>query len=124
MGRFTRFATQPRRVPPPPTKACSTPTNAALQAVGDLFSFLALCEGLAMAYSDPSLLREFEARVRLNERENELVSALCNFTGQQKGVLLREIILDFAQKVLSGQADLPAQRSMGEAPLSARIEAA
>jgi hypothetical protein len=37
MGRFTRFATQPRRVPPPPTKACSTPTNAALQAVGDLF---------------------------------------------------------------------------------------
>jgi len=86
--------------------------------------FLVLCKGEAMAYSDPSLLREFEARVRLNERENELVSALCNFTGQQKGVLLREIILDFAQKVLSGQADLPAQRSMGESPQQVRITAA
>jgi hypothetical protein len=123
MGHFTRIATQPRRVPPPPTKACSTPTNAALQAVGDL-SFLVLSKGQIMAYSDPSLLREFEARVRLNERENELVSALCNFTGQQKGVLLREIILDFAQKVLMGQADLPAPRQLGEAAQQARIEAA
>lgn len=77
-----------------------------------------------MAYADPSLLREFEARVRLNERENELVNAIVNFTGQQKGVLLREIILDYAQRVLMGQADLPMGDAQREAPAQGRSIAA
>jgi hypothetical protein len=77
-----------------------------------------------MAYADPSLLREFEARVRLNERENELVNAIVNFTGQQKGVLLREIILDYAQRVLMGQADLPLADTQREAPAYGRSIAA
>ena len=68
-------------------------------------------------YRDPSLIREHEARVRLNERENELIDALVNYTGQQKGPLLREIILAHAELVLSGQADValePARRESAQ----------
>lgn len=75
-------------------------------------------------YADPSMIREYEARVRLNERENELVNAIVNFTGQQKGVLLREIILDYAQRVLTGQADLPLSEAQREAPAYGRSIAA
>lgn len=75
-------------------------------------------------YSDPSLIREFEARVRLNERENDLVNAIVAFTGQQKGVLLREIILAHASRVLSGQADIAYGSQFDEAAQHGRMASA
>jgi hypothetical protein len=120
MGRFTRFATQPRRVPPPPTKACSTPTNAALQAVGDL-SISSVREGLTMAYLDRTLARDIVLTVRLNEEESDLLDSIVRFTGQQKSALLREMFLEGARKVLMGEADIGTSEVAMEATQSMRV---
>lgn len=50
-----------------------------------------------MAYSDPSLIREHVVKIRLNENEADLISAWVKYTGQQKAVLLREMLLKQAQ---------------------------
>jgi hypothetical protein len=120
MGRFTRIATQPRRVPPPPTKACSTPTNAALQAVGDL-SISSVREGLTMAYLDRTLARDIVLTVRLNEEESDLLDSIVRFTGQQKSALLREMFLEGARKVLMGEADIGTSEVAMEATQSMRV---
>ncbi len=56
-------------------------------------------------YADPSLIREHVVKLRLNDTEAELIDALVNYTGQQKAPLLRELLLDQAQRVLAGEAD-------------------
>lgn len=50
-----------------------------------------------MAYSDPTNIRNNVVKIRLNDREDELVSAWVNYTGQQKAVLLREMLLEQAR---------------------------
>ena len=47
-------------------------------------------------YADPSLIREHVVKIRLNDREAELIDAWVNYTGQQKAVLLREMLLEQA----------------------------
>ncbi len=47
-------------------------------------------------YADPTLIREHVVKIRLNDREAELIDAWVNYTGQQKAVLLREMLLEQA----------------------------
>ncbi len=47
-------------------------------------------------YADPANIREHVVKIRLNEREAELIEAWVNYTGQQKAVLLREMLLEQA----------------------------
>ena len=50
-----------------------------------------------MAYTDPSLIREHVVKIRLNDREADLINAWVNYSGEQKAVLLREMLLKQAQ---------------------------
>lgn len=56
-------------------------------------------------YSDPSKIRDNAVRVYFNDVEDELVTALVNFTGEQRAVLIRRLILKQARAILSGEAD-------------------
>lgn len=56
-------------------------------------------------YSDPALIRKHTVKLSLSDREAALLDALCAFTGEQKAVLLREMLLDRAKEVLHGEAD-------------------
>jgi hypothetical protein len=51
-------------------------------------------------YADPSLIREHVVKIRLNDQESNLIDAWVNYTGQQKAVLLREMLLEQAQRNL------------------------
>lgn len=72
-------------------------------------------------YSDPSLIREVVLRVRLSEVEDDLLNAVVRYTGQQKSTLMRELFMEQARLVLSGQADIPSTRDLFEEPQSASI---
>jgi len=61
-------------------------------------------------YSDPSLIRDHVVKIRLNDLENDLLTAWVNYTGQQKAALLREMLLEQAQ------LDLAAMRIEDEGP--------
>jgi hypothetical protein len=67
-------------------------------------------------YSDPSQIRDHPARVNFNEPEADLVKALVTYTGEQKAVLLRRLILQQAQRILSGQADYVPESAGNERP--------
>lgn len=56
-------------------------------------------------YSDPALIRKHTVKLSLSDREAALLDALCAFTGEQKAVLLREMLLDRAKDVLQGDTD-------------------
>jgi hypothetical protein len=56
-------------------------------------------------YSDPALIRKHTVKLSLSDREAALLDALCAFTGEQKAVLLREMLLDRAKEVLHGESD-------------------
>lgn len=67
-----------------------------------------------MAYTDQSNIRDHVVKLRFNDREAELINAWANYTGQQKAVLLREMLLEQAQLDLDaafGQSEGP-QRSL------------
>lgn len=51
-------------------------------------------------YSDPSLIRKHFVKLSLSDREAALIDALCNYTGEQKATLLREMLLKRAEEVL------------------------
>lgn len=51
-------------------------------------------------YTDPSQIRGHVIKLSLNDSEAALIDALVNITGQQKAVLLREILLDQAKQTL------------------------
>jgi hypothetical protein len=56
-------------------------------------------------YSDPSLIRKNTVKLSLSDREAALLDALCAYTGEQKAVLLREMLLERAEEVLQGERD-------------------
>lgn len=60
-------------------------------------------------YADPSKIRSHVIKVRLSEEEHALIEALNNFTGGQKAVLLRELILEQAAAVLGINSGSQAQ---------------
>jgi hypothetical protein len=63
-----------------------------------------------MAYTDPTNVRTHLVKLRFNDREAELINAWANYTGQQKAVLLREMLLEQAQ------LDLDAMAGVNEGP--------
>lgn len=69
-------------------------------------------------YSDPALIRKHFVKLSLSDREAALLDALCNYTGEQKASLIREMVLRKAEEVLHVEefaAAAPAMRgtSMG-----------
>lgn len=72
-----------------------------------------------MAYSDPENIRSEVVKIRLNVREAALLKALNEYTGQQLAVLAREILLDHAQQVLNGMADVGQEQLFSEVPQQA-----
>jgi hypothetical protein len=77
-----------------------------------------------MAYADPSKLRDKEIRLRLNEREFNLVRAMVDYTGEQMGPLLREILLSGAERVIGGQMDIALEDSGTKDTFEERSQAA
>ena len=74
-----------------------------------------------MAYTDPSLIREHVVKLRLNDREAKLIDAWVEYTGQQKAVLLREMLLEQAR--LDMGMDASAMTFASEAPQLALFRA-
>lgn len=72
-------------------------------------------------YSDPTRIRSHTIKVRLSDRENDLIDALVNYTGEQKAVLIREMVLEAAASAL-GLQSAPVGAGV-EVPLGARLEA-
>lgn len=72
-------------------------------------------------YADPSLIRDHVVKLRLNDDEAMLVDSLVNYTGQQKAPLLRDLLLEQAKLVLSGQADYAARGAHEEGPQLALV---
>ncbi len=70
-------------------------------------------------YVDPTLIREHVVKIRMNDPEAALIEALVNYTGQQKASLLRELLLEQARLVLSGQGDYAPGFGDSEGPLQA-----
>ena len=56
-------------------------------------------------YSDTTLIRRNVVKLSLNDREAELLDALCNFTGEQKAVLLREMLMQRAIEVMGHESN-------------------
>ncbi len=55
-------------------------------------------------YSDTSLIRHHRVNLSFNEREAELVNAVCNYTGQEKAAFIRDLVLDRVQEVMAHMA--------------------
>ena len=61
-------------------------------------------------YSDPQNIRRHTVKIRLNDREAELLEAWNNYTGQQKAVVARDMLLEQARLDLEaafGSTDAP-----------------
>lgn len=65
-------------------------------------------------YADPSQLRNITLKIRLNEIEDNLIDAICAYTGQSKSTLIRRLLLEQAALVLTGEANLPGSREATE----------
>lgn len=74
-------------------------------------------------YADPSLIREHVVKIRLNDTEADLIEALVNYTGQQKAPLLRDMLLEQARLVLTGDANYAAPAAQNEGPQLALFRA-
>ena len=44
-------------------------------------------------YSDPTKIRSHVTKLRFSDEESQLIDAWVNYTGEQKAVLLREMVL-------------------------------
>lgn len=51
-------------------------------------------------YRDPAKIRKHTIKVRLNDREYQLLSALVNLTGDQLAAVVRDLALEHAETVL------------------------
>jgi hypothetical protein len=56
-------------------------------------------------YSDPALIRKHSVKLSLSDREAALLDAMCAYTGEQKAVLLRELLIERAMEVLHGESE-------------------
>lgn len=49
-------------------------------------------------YADPTLIRDNVVKIRLNDLEDDLVTAWVNFRGGQKATFLRELLIEAAMR--------------------------
>lgn len=68
-------------------------------------------------YSDPSKIRNKVVKVYLSDHEHALIDAFVNYTGQQKAPMVRELLLEAAQRALFGE-DVATARVATEGALS------
>lgn len=54
-------------------------------------------------YCDPSLIRKHKVKLSFNDNESALLDAVCQFTGQEKAALLRELLMERASEILHGE---------------------
>lgn len=73
-------------------------------------------------YSDPTLVREHVVKIRLNDNEADLINAWVKYTGQQKAVLLRDMLLE--QATLDMAANFAPVHVVSEVPQLALFKAA
>ena len=52
-------------------------------------------------YSDVTLIRRHRCNLSFNDREQALVSALCEYTGEEPAAFIRSLVLDRAEEVLA-----------------------
>lgn len=64
-------------------------------------------------YSDPALLREHVVKIRFNDNEAALIDAWARYTGQQKAVLLREMLMEQARLDMGTEFDGAALQNEG-----------
>jgi hypothetical protein len=70
-----------------------------------------------MSYSDPTLIRKHRVNLSFNDREKALVSALCEYTGEEPAAFIRELIMERAEEVLGhGMQSARSASGMREAP--------
>lgn len=69
-------------------------------------------------YSDPSQIQRHKYSFTLNDAEKALIDAVIGYTGGQRQPLLRELVLDQAQRVLNGEGDLAPDAAQNEEPTS------
>ncbi len=74
-------------------------------------------------YTDPSQIRANPVRVNFNDAEANLINALVIYTGQQRAVLIRDLILEQARLILMGQADYAPNAFRNEAPQMSLLQA-
>lgn len=55
-------------------------------------------------YADPSLIRDNVVKIRLNDLEDDLVTALVNYRGGQKATLMRELLIEAVKRDLGVDA--------------------
>lgn len=67
-------------------------------------------------YADPSLIRAHVTKIRLNDNEDALIDALVNYTGQERAPLLRDLLLEQARLVLTGNSDYGSRSTYEEGP--------
>jgi hypothetical protein len=72
-------------------------------------------------YRDPSLLRETVVKIRLSREEDALIEALADYTGQQKAVLVRELVLEQARFVMTAESGAGGGAAEGRMSGSGRV---
>ena len=53
-------------------------------------------------YSDPALIRKHVVKLSLNDREEALINAYCEYSGEQKAALLREMLMNQVAEFMHG----------------------
>jgi predicted DNA-binding protein len=56
-------------------------------------------------YRDPSLLRSHVVKLRFSKEEDRLLEALADYTGEQKAVLVRELVLERARALMRAECE-------------------
>jgi hypothetical protein len=60
-------------------------------------------------YVDPTKIRSHVTKLRFSDEEEQLIQAWVNYTGEQKAVLLRELVLAGAANAIGLKATPDAQ---------------
>ncbi|MHB8915798.1 MAG: hypothetical protein ACYC4K_08300 [Thiobacillus sp.] len=60
-------------------------------------------------YADPTRIRAHELKIRLNDSEAKLLDALVEYTGDQRAVIAREMLLAHVRQML--KTDLTAAQN-------------
>lgn len=55
-------------------------------------------------YSDTTLIRRHRVNLSFNDREQALVRAVCEYTGEEPAAFIRSLVLDRVEEVLAHAA--------------------
>ena len=75
-------------------------------------------------YADPTLIRRHRVTLYLNDAEADLIEATNNYLGGEKAPMLREMLIESAHRVLTGEANLSTSSQTSEVPQMALFRSA